>query len=218
MPVLVAGEIQNVFVHSAALVAVAPAQVYENGIVNYIHNPWGVNVAEAVPLAATLLNRIPTQVFSLPELNYKSAIAIAARAKDSKHGNILPEASTGVPPKGDFERMSRRRFQDPKPKRRGNWWILQYWREDFSTGVPKRKKAWAKLALASMPLREVKKIAAELLRPINQGLESIGSATNFNHYVENTYNSVVMPLFAKSTQERYQGVIANHLLPAFGDL
>jgi integrase len=67
-----------------------------------------------------------------------------------------------------------------------------------------------------MPEREVRKVAAEHLRPINQGLESIGSATNFAHYLENTYKSIVMPLMAKSTQERSGGVIKKYLIPAFG--
>jgi hypothetical protein len=52
----------------------------------------------------------------------------------------------------------------------------------------------------------VKKIAAELLRPLNQGLESIGSATNFTTYVDETYIPVVMPLMARSTQDHYSGV------------
>ncbi len=38
-----------------------------------------------------------------------------------------------------------------------------------------RRRAYIKLAPASMSEREVKKIAAEHLRPMNQGLESLGS-------------------------------------------
>jgi integrase len=114
--------------------------------------------------------------------------------------------------------MSRRRFQNPAPFRRGRWWYLQTWQDVFVAGRLKRKKVWAKLAPASMPVREVKKIAAEKLRPLNQGLESIGSATNFAAYVNEIYIPVVMPTLATSTQERYRGVIANYLLPAFGQL
>lgn len=114
--------------------------------------------------------------------------------------------------------MARRRFQNPQPFRRGSWWYLQYWRDDFGNGKAQRKKAWAKLAPASLPDREVKKIAAEFLRPLNQGLESIGSATNFTKYVDSTYIPLVMPTKAKSTQDRYRGVIENYLKPAFGKL
>src|SRR6516162_4336735 len=131
---------------------------------------------------------------------------------------VLGEANTGTPLKGDFERMARRRFQDPKPFGRGEWWCLHYWRDDLTEGKHRRRKAWAKLAAASMPEREVRKVAAELLRPLNQGLESIGSATNFTSYVNETYIPVVMPLMAKSTQDRSRGIIANYLHPVFGGL
>lgn len=47
---------------------------------------------------------------------------------------------------------------------------------------------------------------------------TIGSATNFQHYVETTYIPVVMPSMAKSTQDRYKGVIKNYLIPAYGEL
>src|SRR5215469_15143851 len=67
-----------------------------------------------------------------------------------------------------------------------------------------------------MNAREVQKIADEYLRPLNQGLESLGSATNFQHYVETTYIPITLPLMAKSTQDRYSGVIKNYLIPTFG--
>jgi integrase len=69
-----------------------------------------------------------------------------------------------------------------------------------------------------MNAREVQKVANEYLRPLNQGLETIGSATNFKSYIENTYRPVVMPGFAKSTRSRTGGVLDNYLIPAFGDL
>lgn len=69
-----------------------------------------------------------------------------------------------------------------------------------------------------MPEREVRKVAAEYLRPLNQDLQGIGSATNFAHYVEHTYRAVVMPLLAKSTRDRTEGVLKNYLLPSFGAL
>jgi integrase len=69
-----------------------------------------------------------------------------------------------------------------------------------------------------MKEREVLKIADEHLRPINQGLETIGSATNFQYFVENTYQVDVLPLMAKSTQDRYRGIINRYLFPAFGGL
>ena len=120
---------------------------------------------------------------------------------------IVPrEASTGVPLKGaDFERMTRRRFQSPTPKLRGTWWTLRVRQDQFTEGRHERSHKRVRLAPATVPFKEVQKIAAEYLRPINQSLETIGSATNFKHYVETTYIPIVMPLLAKSTRDRYEG-------------
>ena len=131
---------------------------------------------------------------------------------------VLPEANPGLPLKGDFERMARRRFQNPKPVRRGQWWTLRVWKDTFTEGKHHRTRERVRLAPATMGVREVQKVADEYLRPLNQGLETIGSATNFRSYVENTYRPVVMPGLAKSTQSRTDGVLDNYLLPAFGDL
>lgn len=68
-----------------------------------------------------------------------------------------------------------------------------------------------------MPLREVKKVAAEIISPINQGLVTTGSATNFREYVNNTYQQNELPLKAQSTRQRYKGIIKNYLVPTFGN-
>jgi hypothetical protein len=111
------------------------------------------------------LDKIPS---ALPQQNPK------VRPAKADCGIVPSEANTGVPPRGDFERMARRRFQDPKPFRRGEWWCLQSWRDDFRDGKTQRRKTWAKLAPSSMPEREVRKVAAELLRPLNQGWRASG--------------------------------------------
>src|ERR1035438_2435197 len=104
---------------------------------------------------------------------------------------VLPEANSGLPLKGDFERMARRRFQNPKPFREGAWWWMLVYEDTFTAGKCARHKKRLKLAPATMKEREVQKVAAEYLRPINQGLEAIGSATNFATYVNDTYILVV---------------------------
>ncbi len=129
---------------------------------------------------------------------------------------VAPEANFGKPSRGELEAMARRRFQNPDPKREGNWWYLLYWVDTFSNGKSIRKRKRHKLAPGDIPEREAKKIAAEFLRPMNQGLAPIGSATRFEEYVETVYRSTVLPLMAKSTRDRYEGVIKNYLLPAFG--
>ncbi|NWF85697.1 MAG: site-specific integrase [Bryobacteraceae bacterium] len=113
--------------------------------------------------------------------------------------------------------MARRRFQSPKPKREGRWWYLLYWQDEIEDGRRVRRKKRVKLAPADTPQREVEKLAAEHLRPMNQGLQSIGSATLFMTFVKDTYVPAIMPTLAASTKERYQSVLNVHLLPKFGN-
>ena len=63
-----------------------------------------------------------------------------------------------------------------------------------------KKEDRVRMAPATVPERETREIASEPLRPQNQGLELVGSATNFNEYVENTYKPLLMPLMAKTTR------------------
>jgi integrase len=136
----------------------------------------------------------------------------------SEHGIFTSKANLVEPSRGDFDAMARRRFQNPKPKVEGNWWVLYYWQDDFTNGERGRRRKREKLAPATMREREVLKIVSEFLRPLNQGLINIGSATTFKDFVDGTYIPVVMTQMAKSTQDRYGGVIKNYLKPQFGSL
>lgn len=124
-------------------------------------------------------------------------------------------ANTGVPSHEEIAKMAKRRFQNPKPHREGRWWYLRVWRDKVAGGVRTRKLERIKLAPASMPEREVRKLAADQVRPINQGLITVGSAVNFTEYVKKTYVATDLPLLAKTTQSSYQGMIKKHLNPAF---
>jgi integrase len=134
------------------------------------------------------------------------------------HANISVEADCLAPSKGDFDAMARRRFQSPKPRKEGAFWVLYYWQDEFSDGKRRRKRKRQKLAPGATPEREARKIAAEFLRPVNQGLVPLGSATGFNEYVEGTYVPVVLQQMASSTKGRYEGIIKNYLAPQFGNL
>jgi integrase len=114
--------------------------------------------------------------------------------------------------------MARRRFQAPKPEKRGKYWVLRFWQDVFKDGRRIRQRKRIKLAPVTMAEREVKKIAAEHLRPMNQGLVTIGSATSFNEFVDNVYIPVPLAKMASSTQDRYAGIIDNYLKPQFGGL
>ena len=52
----------------------------------------------------------------------------------SERAIVLPEANSGLPLKGDFERMARRRFQNPKPFREGSYWWIKPWMDEFVGG------------------------------------------------------------------------------------
>jgi integrase len=114
--------------------------------------------------------------------------------------------------------MARRRFQDPVPRKEGRWWYILTWQDELRNGKRSRKRRRIKLAPATMLEREARKIAAETLRPINQGLITVGSATTFEAYNEAVYIPTMLPLLARSSQERYRGVIKNHLKPQFGGM
>jgi len=111
--------------------------------------------------------------------------------------------------------MAKRRFQEPKPFREGSWWWIKPRIDDFSEGKHKRKQKRMKVATADVSEREAKRIAAELLRPMNQGLETIGSATPFGSYVNGTYRPTVLPLLASTTRASYGGTLSKYLMPVF---
>jgi integrase len=137
-----------------------------------------------------------------------------SRRRDILRGEAIP----GGPSKGEIESMARRRYQKPAPRREGRQWVIYYWDDEFVDGERRRKKKRHVLGPASMGAREAEKVRDEVLRPLNQGLVNIGSATKFADYVESVYQPVVLPTKAKSTQDRAMSVYENYLGPAFGEV
>ncbi len=174
------------------------------------HNP-----PEAQRLAAGRVQATGAAAFGVPPKHENLKHGIPAFYWDTRD-IVVAEANSDEPSIVEYEKMARRRFQAPKPKREGRWWYLLVWEDEFVAGERTRKRKRKKIAPASLPEREVRKIAAELMRPVNQGLITVGSATRFEDYVQGTYKPVVLPLMVKSTQDRYQSVIKNYLIPTFG--
>ena len=139
----------------------------------------------------------------------------AAKARLGASAILSPEAHTGTPLKGDFQQMAKRRFQDPKPFREGSWWWIKPRIDDFRGGIHTRKQKRMKVATADVSEREAKRIATEMLRPMNQGLETLGSATPFGSYVNGTYRPTVLPLLANTTRASCEGTLSKYLLPMF---
>jgi integrase len=141
-------------------------------------------------------------------------VSNSARADDS----LPPEAHHLAPLRGDFSAMAKRRFQSPSPFREGKWWWISPWQDFFNEGRLERKRKRIKVCPAETPEREARKMAAEMLRPMNQGLQTIGSATRFAEYVNGTYRPIVLPLMANTTQASYEGTLRKYLMPAFGEM
>jgi integrase len=148
----------------------------------------------------------------MPASAYNSPLAVP-ESRDT----LVGKASFDRPsPRGELEAMAKRRYQDPDPEKVGNWWEIRVYRDEYVNGRRVRKRIRIRLAPASTPVREVQKIKAEYLRPLNQGLISAGSATPFETFVNTVYNTTSLPLLASSTQARYKGIIDLYLMPAFG--
>lgn len=115
--------------------------------------------------------------------------------------------------------MARRRHQNPKPIREGLWWYLRVWEYSFVAGKQVRKLKRIKLAEASKKEREVKKIADEIVRPINHGQITVGAAVNFGEYVKDngTYMTAALSLRPKAVKKCYKGVIHKYLNPEFAN-
>ena len=112
--------------------------------------------------------------------------------------------------------MGKRRFQDPKPFREGNWWWITPRKDEFVSGKLQRVRSRVKVCEAKVPEREARKIAAELMRPMNQGLETIGSAMRFADYMKSTYKHY-LETKAIPTQVSYNGTLRKYLIPVFGE-
>src|SRR5262249_37027610 len=130
-------------------------------------------------------------------------------------GILLRAKNTCCLLKGDFQQIAKHRFQQPTPFRDGAWWWIRPWIDDFSGGKHTRKQKRMKVARAHVSEREAKRLAAELLRPMNQGLETIGSAMSFGAYVTGTYKPTVLPQLANTTRSSYEGTLSKYLMPAF---
>jgi len=74
----------------------------------------------------------------------------------------------------------------------GKWWYLLTWQDEFVERRRIRKRKRIKLAPATLLEREVRKIAAEVLRPMNQGLVTVGSALAvINGHVQRTHPPLI---------------------------
>jgi integrase len=107
-------------------------------------------------------------------------------------------------------------FRASRYRRQGSQWTIRVWQDVSEGAVIRRSYKRIRLAPATMKEREAQKVAAEYMQPLNQGVGGVLSATNFKTFIQQTYVPQEMPLLAKSTQDRYQGVIDKYVIPVFG--
>jgi integrase len=140
-----------------------------------------------------------------------------------KGRTIFAEANPGHLLKGDLEQMAKRRHQQPKPVKQGNYWWVWIRDNVFTEGRVQRKTQRIKIGPAEMSFRAAQKEVDRILGPLNHG--TCGGATLFSHYVEE-YRKANMPTLAGwntdpkkcvSTVARYESTIRKYLLPAFAN-
>lgn len=95
------------------------------------------------------------------------------------------------------------------------------WREDVirEDGSRGRLHRSAVLGLVSeIPTRRAAlALVEQRLRPLNQGLQRPQSLMLLRDFVEKDWKSLVLPNYKLSTQHGYRVLLANHVLPYFGD-
>jgi hypothetical protein len=118
-----------------------------------------------------------------------------------------------LPQGGGFEKMARRRYQKPAPKKRGKWWTILV-REDFITnGQRTRKVRRILLAAATYTKAEAERLRDEYLAAVNHPNLGIGGACLFRDFAK-TYERDILPTLASTSQERSKSVLKNHHLGA----
>lgn len=139
---------------------------------------------------------------------------------------ILPDAEKQRQPVqlgGWQKKMARRRYQKGTLRLRGKrnevWELL--WREDYiKTDGTLGRRLISKVIgpVGDLTRRQARKIADELLRPLNQGLVTPHSTITFREFIEQYFVPNAFPTLKTSTQDRYRRTLKTHLLPAFGNL
>jgi len=121
------------------------------------------------------------------------------------------------PQGGGFERMARRRYQKPTPKRRGEQWTILVREDVVANGQRKRKVRRVSLGPAALTRAEAERLRDDYLADINQAHVGIGGAILFRDFAR-IYERDVIPTLASTTRDRTKSVLKVHLTPQFGDL
>ncbi len=117
--------------------------------------------------------------------------------------------------------MARRRYQKGSLRKRGKRdpvWELQ-WREDHvrKDGSIGRRLVTRIIGTAdAMTQRQARRVADEILRPLNLGKVTPESTMTISEFVDCLFIPNALPPLKPSSQARYRQILKLHLLPAFG--
>jgi len=134
--------------------------------------------------------------------------------------SFVKQISTGHCKEENSKRWARRRYQDPDPELVGSWWYIRVYRDEYVNGRRIRKTKTHQAGLGNRcPFERCRKLKAEYLRSLNQGLISEGAATAVRGVSwKNVYLITELPRMASTTQDRYRGIVTHYLIPTFGSV
>ena len=118
---------------------------------------------------------------------------------------------------GDFQRMARRRYQKPTPKRRGSRWTILVREDVEQNGQRKRRVKRVPIGPTTRTKAEAERLRDDYLTKLNQPRVGIGGAILFRDFAR-IYERDVLSNHANTTQARSKSVLKNHLNPEFGNL
>jgi integrase len=121
-----------------------------------------------------------------------------------------------LPQGGGFEKMARRRYQKPTPKKRGKQWSILVREDVVEDGQRNRRLRRIPLGPAALTRAEAERLRDDYLATINQAHVGIGGAILFRDFAR-IYERDVLPTLASTTQGRSKSVLKNYLNPEFGD-
>jgi len=145
-----------------------------------------------------------------------SASRIAPPASDYDTLPIEQIRNEPSPQGGGYEKMARRRYQKPRPQKRGNQWTILVREDVIEHGQRERKVRRVPLGPSTLTRAETERLRDDYLATINQTNVGIGGAILFRDFAR-IYERDVLPTLATTTSDRSKSVLKNHLNPEFGD-
>lgn len=122
---------------------------------------------------------------------------------------------------GGWQDLARRRYQTGSIRKRGKRypvWELQWWADYLTSDgrIGRKRESMILGYVAEVSRKQAQKLAAEHLRPLNQGKLTPMATVIFADFIEKYFVPNALPTLKQSTRKRYQSTLNFHLKPAFG--